>query len=125
MSKNTKAAKPADKTRKAVATVAAADREATHGLAARRDTPPVRIAGFLAEVADQPQLITASVATIAAGLFTRRADLVRGGARMLAAHLVATGLKSLVKHQVDRSRPKRRSLTAKRGSRAGIATTMS
>lgn len=105
MSKNAKkAAKDAEKlVKKAVK----ADRKATHKLAKLRDAPPLRVAAFLAEAADQPQLITAAAATIGAGLLTRRTDLVRGGSRMLAAHLAATGIKMLVKHQVDRARPKK------------------
>jgi membrane-associated phospholipid phosphatase len=99
-----KGAKAAEKVAKKVAR---ADQKITHQMAQLREAPPLRVAGFLAEVADQPQLITASIATIGTGLFTRRAELVRGGSRMLAAHLVATGLKILIKHQVDRARPKK------------------
>lgn len=85
--------------------MAKADRKVTHDAAAKRDTRPIRAAGFLAEIADQPQLITASVATIAAGLIGRRSDMVRGGVRMLAAHLLATAAKSAIKHSIDRTRP--------------------
>lgn len=90
---------------KAVGKVARADRKATHKAAESRDEPLVRLAGFLSEAADQPPLIAASIGTFGVGLVTRRADLMRGGARMLAAHLVATGLKSAVKHRIDRARP--------------------
>lgn len=69
------------------------------------DSPPVKVAGFLAEIADQPQLIAASLGTIAVGLLTKRGDLIRGGSRMLAAHLLATAAKSAIKHRIDRSRP--------------------
>lgn len=93
------------KAKTAAKTVERADRRLTHEAAAHRDTLPVRAAGFLAEVADQPQLITASVATIAAGLIGRRTDLVRGGTRMLAAHLVATAAKTAIKRSIDRTRP--------------------
>jgi membrane-associated phospholipid phosphatase len=89
----------------AAKTVERADRQLTNEAAANRDTAPVRFASFLGEVADQPQLITASIATMAAGLVGRRPDMVRGGARMLAAHLVATGVKSAIKHSIDRTRP--------------------
>ncbi|GAA0668877.1 undecaprenyl-diphosphatase [Sphingomonas insulae] len=93
------------KAKKAAKTVAAADRKATHDAARHRDATPVKAAGLLAEIADQPQLIAISAATIAAGLIGRRRDLVRGGARMLAAHLLATAAKSAIKHRFDRSRP--------------------
>lgn len=92
---------------KAAKKIAKADQKATHRIAAAREHSAVRTAGFLAEVADQPQLITASLVTIGAGVATRRGDLIRGGSRMLAAHLVATGMKMLVKHQIDRTRPKK------------------
>ena len=103
MSKTHRKAKQA--TKAAAKTAASADRKATHDAARHRDSPPVRIAGLLAEIADQPQLIAVSAATIAAGLIGRRPDLVRGGARMLAAHLLATAAKSAIKHRFDRSRP--------------------
>jgi undecaprenyl-diphosphatase len=82
-----------------------ADETATHKAAQARDARPVRAAGMLAEVADQPPLIAIAAATTVAGLVLRRADLVRGGSRMLAAHLVATAVKAAIKHRIDRSRP--------------------
>jgi membrane-associated phospholipid phosphatase len=105
MSKTVKrASKAAEKTAKKVVK---ADQEITHAAAAARDTRPARAVAFLAECADQPELITASLATIGVGMATRRGDLLRGGARMLAAHLVATGVKIVVKRQVDRTRPRK------------------
>ncbi|MGP7795889.1 phosphatase PAP2 family protein [Sphingomonas sp. CLY1604] len=95
------------KAKKAAKALARADRDTTHDAARHRDRLPVRVAGFLAEVADQPQLITASVGTIAAGLVGRRPDLVRGGARMLAAHLLATAAKTAIKRSIDRTRPEK------------------
>ena len=90
-----------------VRTLARADRSATHKAAAHRDTVPMKVAGFLAEAADQPQLITASIATIAVGLLGRRPDLFRGGARMLASHLLATAGKTALKRSFDRTRPRK------------------
>lgn len=55
MSKVAKAAKKAEK----------AERKAVHRVASHRHAPPVRAAGFLAEIADQPQLIAISVVTCA------------------------------------------------------------
>ena len=87
--------------------VGKADRKATYALAEHRDEPVVKATGFLAEVADQPQLIATSVGTLLIGLVARRPDLIRGGARMLTAHLAATAAKSVIKHSVDRTRPGR------------------
>ena len=84
-----------------------ADRRATHAAARHRDHPLAQIAGQAAEIADQPPLIALSIATAAIGLAVRRADVARGGLRMLTAHLVATGMKHVVKRSVNRTRPKR------------------
>ncbi|WP_375392583.1 phosphatase PAP2 family protein [uncultured Sphingomonas sp.] len=85
--------------------IAKADVGGTHAAAAARNTPVMRVVAGLAEVADQPPLIVASLGTLVIGLVTRRRDLARGGARMLAAHLLATAAKLAVKHQFDRTRP--------------------
>ena len=91
--------------RKAAKAVVRADRAATHTLAAHRDSVWVRAAGFVGEIGDQPPLIAASAGTLAIGLLSGRRDLTRGGARMLLSHLLATGMKSLIKHRIDRTRP--------------------
>lgn len=93
--------------RKAVAKAGKADRALTHAAAAHRDQPLARAAGHAAEIADQPPLVALSTATLLIGLATRRPELIRGGLRMLAAHGLATGIKTLVKHRVDRTRPKK------------------
>lgn len=95
------------KTRRAAREAGRADRAITHGAAEHRHHPLARAAGQAAEIADQPPLIALSAATTLIGLATRRPDLVRGGLRMLTSHAVATGLKTLVKHRVDRTRPKK------------------
>jgi len=69
-----------------------------------RTTAARRIAA-LAELGDQPPLRTLCALAIATGLVRRDAKLVRTGLRMLAAHSVATGIKSFIKHRVDRTRP--------------------
>jgi membrane-associated phospholipid phosphatase len=69
------------------------------------DTPAVKAIGWASELADQPQLISISAAVCVAGLVFGEARLARAGARMLAAELLATKLKSFVKHRVDRARP--------------------
>ena len=102
------AAKPkaaATKVKKAAKRVARADQAVTHQAARFRDRPWMKVIAGLLEGADQPPLIIASAGTLAVGLLARRGDLARGGARMLASHLVATGAKLVVKHQFDRARP--------------------
>jgi len=65
----------------------------------------VRAAGFAAEAADQPPLFGASIVTTGLGAVPRRPRMLRAGLRMLASELVATGIKSAVKHHVNRTRP--------------------
>jgi undecaprenyl-diphosphatase len=60
----------------------------------------------VANLGDQPQLRIVCAATIAAGLLARDARFVRAGARMLAAHTLATWAKNYIKHRVDRTRPR-------------------
>lgn len=67
--------------------------------------PVVRALGGASEIADQPPLIAIGVATALAGLALRRPGLARTGIRMLAAELVATGIKHVIKRRVDRTRP--------------------
>ena len=110
-----KAAKPRDAkpkakakdgaVKKAARKIAKVDREVTHTMAQGRDTPLMKAVAFLSEAADQPPLIAASLGTFAIGLATRRADLARGGARMLLSHLLATAAKNAIKHRIDRTRP--------------------
>ncbi|WP_442679755.1 phosphatase PAP2 family protein [Sphingomonas sp. ASY06-1R] len=65
----------------------------------------VRAAGQVSELADQPPLITICAATLAIGLILGKSRLARAGGRMLAAELLATQLKTMVKHRIDRTRP--------------------
>ena len=65
----------------------------------------VRALTPLAKAADEPPLVALSVATLLGGAVLRRADVARVGARMLAAHLVANALKTVLKGAVDRRRP--------------------
>ena len=83
-----------------------ADIAIAEAAAPMRHTPPVQALGWLSEIADQPQLISLCAATLLVGLATRDARLARAGGRMLAAELLATKLKSTVKHRIDRTRPR-------------------
>ncbi|WP_425228088.1 phosphatase PAP2 family protein [Sphingomonas sp.] len=100
-----RATKTATKAKKAANRVARADVQVTHQAARFRDSPVMKALATLLEGADQPPLIAASAGTLAIGLLARRGDLARGGARMLASHLLATGAKLAIKHQFDRTRP--------------------
>jgi membrane-associated phospholipid phosphatase len=71
-----------------------------------RDTTVVRAMGAFGQLGDQPPLIAFSLGVAIAGLLRRDPHVMRGGARMLAAHLLATGVKTLVKRSVDRTRPR-------------------
>ncbi|MEN2785295.1 phosphatase PAP2 family protein [Sphingomonas qilianensis] len=93
------------KTKKAAAAVVKADRELSHKTAAHRETPAVKRIEAAGDLADQPPLIVLSVVTILVGAVLSRPAVAKNGVRMLASHLVATGLKNVVKHSVDRTRP--------------------
>lgn len=69
--------------------------------------PAVRATGKLSEIADQPPLAMISGGVLAAGLLLRQPAIVRTGARMLAAHALATAAKALLKNEIDRTRPAR------------------
>ena len=70
----------------------------SHAIVPANDTKR-RLPAFLGDVAQQPQLVAASVGTIAAGLVTRRPDLIRGGARMLAVHVVASAVRTAIRQR--------------------------
>ena len=60
---------------------------------------------WFAELGDQPPLIAASSGVLAVGIVRRDRRMIRTAARMLAAHAVATAIKTVIKDRVDRSRP--------------------
>ncbi|HEU0065765.1 MAG TPA: phosphatase PAP2 family protein [Sphingomonas sp.] len=91
----------------AAGTIADADVEAGQRAAEHRDHPVVKVAGQASEIADQPPLVALSAATVTLGLVLRRPAILRVGLRMLAAHALATGVKSVVKANIDRTRPAR------------------
>ncbi len=83
-----------------------ADHAVAAATAPARRSVIVKLLGSLSELADQPQLISICTGTLLVGVATGNARLARAGGRMLAAQLLATGLKSAVKHRVDRTRPR-------------------
>ncbi len=70
------------------------------------DHPLVEALGGFSEMADQPPLIALSIGTLAAGLLLCRPRLAVAGARMIAAHGLATGMKTVLKRSIDRTRPR-------------------
>jgi undecaprenyl-diphosphatase len=84
-----------------------AERASTHRAARRKNGPLIDAAGKAAEIADQPPLIAISVVTILVGALARRPAVTRSGVRMLASHLLATGVKTVLKSSIDRTRPAR------------------
>ncbi|HEX8446116.1 MAG TPA: phosphatase PAP2 family protein [Sphingomonas sp.] len=83
-----------------------ADAQAAAALAPAADMPAVRAVSAATDVADQPPLVALSAAVALTGLATRNARLARAGARMLAAHALATWAKGVLKDHIDRSRPR-------------------
>lgn len=61
--------------------------------------------GTLGALGDQPPMIGVSLSVAASGVWRRDSYQVATGIRMLAALALATGLKTLVKQRIDRSRP--------------------
>lgn len=68
-------------------------------------SPLVGVIGELSDFSDQEPLYAATGAVIATGLLMRDGKTIRAGTRMLAAHLLATALRGIVKQLVDRTRP--------------------
>ncbi|MEG3178279.1 phosphatase PAP2 family protein [Sphingomonas sp. RB3P16] len=98
---------------------AKADRAITHRAAAHRDAPAVKLAGAASEVADQPPLLLLGVGTIVVGAVLRRPAMLRGGVRILASELIATGIKDVLKRSIDRTRPTKAIETGKHRFAAG------
>jgi membrane-associated phospholipid phosphatase len=65
----------------------------------------VQVVGELSDFTDQEPLYAAAGAVIATGLVMRDERTIRAGTRVLAAHLLATALRGIVKRLVDRTRP--------------------
>ena len=84
-----------------------ADLEVAEHLAPIHDSLPVRALGPIAEIGDQPPLYALTGGVIAAGLARRDWRLTHSGARLMAAHVAATVLKTILKRCVDRTRPAR------------------
>lgn len=93
------------KKNKPLKAVEQADIELSRDAAALRETTPIAVLGAVGELGDQPPMVAWCLATLIGGLTAGDPRLARAGARMLAAHALATGVKALVKRSVDRTRP--------------------
>ena len=83
-----------------------ADVAVTQAVAPMRHSWPVKLLGNLSDLSDQPPLIALSAGTMIVGLARRDRALAETGGRMLAAHLLATAIKSAFKARIVRTRPK-------------------
>ena len=83
-----------------------ADGAIARAVAPYRKSALVRAIEPLAKLGDQPPLRTLCGAVIALGLIRGDRRLLRTGVRMFAAHSLATWAKNIVKHRIDRTRPR-------------------
>lgn len=88
-----------------VSAIERVDLRVTRALAHHRHKPEVKAAGAASEVADQPPLVALSAAVLVIGLAARQPAVARTGFRMLAAHGLATAIKTGIKRSIDRTRP--------------------
>ena len=65
----------------------------------------MRLLDRIGKVGDQPPMLSLSGAVLAAGLLSERPRMMFAGTRMIAAHLIATAAKHVVKRRIDRERP--------------------
>ena len=94
------------KLKKTAAALEEADQAVAEATLPIRHERIVELLGGLSEIGDQPQMRTLAAGLIGAGLFTRDRRLARAGARVVAAHELATVAKNFVKRRVDRTRPR-------------------
>jgi undecaprenyl-diphosphatase len=80
---------------------------------------PVRALALYGKVGDQPPLLALSGGVLALGLLRADGRLAKAGANMVAAHLLATGMKSFLKHRIDRKRPRNADGPADNEARSG------
>lgn len=94
------------KTKRAGEALMRIDREATDAAAPHSRTAPVKALSWYSEIGDQPQMRMLGGGLALAGLLRRDPRMARAGVRMLLAHELATAAKNIVKHRVDRLRPR-------------------
>lgn len=65
----------------------------------------IRAFGAISDLSDQEPLYAGAAAALATAVVMRDGPTWRAGTRVLASHLLATGLRGIVKRMVDRTRP--------------------
>lgn len=85
----------------------AADRAVMKAVRPHRRAKPTRTLAWYSELGDQPQMRILCGGMLLLGLARRDGRMVRAGARMLAAHTLATAAKNFIKQRVDRGRPRK------------------
>jgi membrane-associated phospholipid phosphatase len=83
-----------------------ADVAVTKAVAPYTETLPIRMLSTFSKLGDQPPMLAISGAVLASGILARESRLARAGVRMIAAHLLATAAKNMVKRRIDRTRPR-------------------
>lgn len=125
--KKTKARKGIPTAAKNATRLEKADAAVAHAVAPYEDAPPIRALSTFSKLGDQPPMLTISGLVLGAGLVARNGRMVRAGARMVAAHLLATAAKNFIKRRVDRTRPnilvREGRYKMKRGDKRGKADT--
>lgn len=84
-----------------------------------RSNPAVQAVGLFGKIGDQPPLRALCAGAILWGLIRRDRRFAKTGLRMLAAHELATGMKSFLKHRIDRKRPRNARTPADNAARPG------
>ena len=69
------------------------------------DHLPMRWLERVGKAGDQPPMLSLSAAVLATGLLSERPRMMFAGTRMVAAHLIATAAKHVLKRRIDRERP--------------------
>jgi membrane-associated phospholipid phosphatase len=89
------------------------DKRVRQAVLPHRDSLPVKAIDWASKIGDQAQMRLVAGGVMLAGALRRDAKLFGAGVRMLAAHELATGVKTWVKDRVVRTRPRN---PAKRGA---------
>jgi membrane-associated phospholipid phosphatase len=97
--------RPRKQLEKAAGKLLAADERAYRFLEPHQESWPVRALSSVGGLGDQGPLRAVAGVIGLAGVLSGDRRLLRAGIRMILAHEVATALKNVVKHRVDRHRP--------------------